>query len=108
MANQHVFRVDRFNVPRSARSEFVGRVRDTHKLLAQLPGFVRDVLLEQSAGPDEINLVTMAEWESQEAVEKAKAMVGELHRQMGFEPRAMMARLGIRAELGSYRPLAEA
>lgn len=103
--NQHVFRVDRFNVPSSARKEFLRRVTDTHKLLALQRGFVRDFLLEQAAGPDGFNLVTMAEWESQEAVEGARNAVAELHRQLGFDPREMFSRLGIRAELGNFRPL---
>ena len=106
MSKQHVFRVDRFNVPNSARDEFLKRVTDTHKLLARQKGFVRDYLLEQSAGPDEFNLVTMAEWESQEDIDGARNAVAELHRQLGFDPREIFGRLRIRAELGNYRPLA--
>lgn len=105
MSKQHVFRVDRFNVPREARDEFLRRIRNTHKLLATQRGFVRDVLLEQSAGPEEINVVTMAEWESQDDIERAREAVAELHRQLGFDPREMFGRLRIRAELGNYRPL---
>jgi heme-degrading monooxygenase HmoA len=104
--SQHVFRVDRFNVPIAAREEFLKRITDTHKILANQRGFVRDVLLEQPAGPDAFNLVTLAEWESQEAVEQAREVVAQFHRAAGFEPRALFASLGIRAELGNFRPLA--
>lgn len=106
MNQQHVFRVDRFHVPNAAREEFLKRVADTHKILAHQRGFVRDYLLEQAAGKDGFNLVTMAEWESQEAVERAREAVAELHRQLGFDPRELFGRLGITAELGGYRPLA--
>ena len=105
MRRLHIFRVVRFYVPGSARSEFLKRVTDTHKILARQKGFVRDYLLEQSAGPDEFNLVTMAEWESREAIEAAREAVAELHRHLGFDPREIFSRLGIRAELGNYRPL---
>jgi heme-degrading monooxygenase HmoA len=105
MSKQHVFRVDRFNVPAAAREEFLGRVSATHKLLASQRGFVRDVLLEQAAGPGSFNLVTMAEWESQEAVEGAREAVTALHRELGFDPRTMFSRLGIHAELGNYLPV---
>jgi heme-degrading monooxygenase HmoA len=105
MSSQHVFRVDRFNVPNSARAEFLQRVTDTHRILARQKGFVRDYLLEQSAGPDAFNLVTLAEWESQHAIEEARDAVAELHRQLGFDAREIFGRLGIRAELGNYRPL---
>lgn len=107
MSKEHVFRVDRFNVPEGARQEFLQRVGATHKLLASQRGFVRDVLLEQSAGAGAFNLVTMAEWESREAMELAKEAVAGLHRQLGFDPRALIARLGIHAELGVYRSLEE-
>lgn len=105
MSKQHVFRVDRFNVPAGARDEFLKNVTATHKILSTQRGFVRDVVLEQSAGPSGFNLVTMAEWESQDAIEQAREVVAEFHRQLGFEPREMFARLGIHAELGNYRPL---
>lgn len=105
MSSQHVFRVDRFNVPNSARTEFLKRVTDTHRLLARQKGFVRDYVLEQSAGPDEFNLVTLAEWESQQDIDEARDAIAELHRQLGFDPREIFGRLGIRAELGNYRPL---
>lgn len=107
MNKQHVFRVDRFRVPGAAREEFLQRVSDTHRLLANQRGFVRDFVLEQSAGPAGFNLVTMAEWESQEAVERAKEAVAALHRQMGFDPRELFGRLGITAEMGSYREVDE-
>jgi len=34
-----------------------------------------------------------------------RATVTAFHREIGFDPRAMFARLGIKAELGTYRPL---
>ncbi len=43
---QPFYRIDRFVVPDAARAEFIGRVRMTHAVLRQQPGFVRDALLE--------------------------------------------------------------
>ena len=63
---EHIFRVDKFVVPRSARDEFLSRVKVTHEVLRRQPGFVRDNLLEQFSGPGEFNIVTIAEWESQD------------------------------------------
>lgn len=103
--SKHVFRVDRFTVPAGARDEFLMRVTATHKILASQRGFVRDVLLEQPARPDGFNLVTMAEWESQEAIERAREVIGDFYHQLGFDPTEMFGRLGIRAERGNYRPL---
>ncbi|WP_199699101.1 antibiotic biosynthesis monooxygenase [Oleomonas cavernae] len=104
--SRRVYRVDKFVVPQAARPEFLAKIRETHAMLATLPGFVRDVVLEQCGGPGEFNLVTLVEWESAEAFEEAKAAVWSRHARMKFDPHAMFARLGIRADLGNYAALA--
>ena len=64
-----VYRVDKFVVPESAREEFLTKIRETHELLRRQPGFVRDAILEQIAGPGRFNIVTVAEWEDQSAID---------------------------------------
>lgn len=79
------------------------KVRITHAILKQQPGFVRDLLLEQTAGPGRFNIVTIAEWESQTAVDQAREAVAVAHRQIDFRPQELVERLGIQADLGNYR-----
>lgn len=55
-----IYRVDKFSVPQAAKDEFLKRVRDTHHVLRRQPGFIRDMLLEQVAGPGQFNIVTIA------------------------------------------------
>jgi|SRR5580692_4012199 hypothetical protein len=98
-----VFRVDKFAVPRDARGEFLEKVHATHALLQTQAGFVQDAILEQTAGPAEFNFVTIVEWESAAAIEPARQAVTALHQRMNFDPREMLARLGIRADLGNYK-----
>lgn len=100
---EHVFRVDRFVVPSSAREEFLARVRETHELLRTQPGFVRDLLLERTAAPGEHVFVTLAEWESEAAIENAAMAVQAMRQKTGFDPKEMFARLGIEAEITTYR-----
>jgi len=94
-------------VPDAARDEFLGRVRMTHALLRQQPGFVRDALLEHPGTPGESIILTIAEWQNQAVTTAARAAVAALHIRENFNPQELMARLGIRAELGNYRPLTE-
>jgi heme-degrading monooxygenase HmoA len=101
----HVYRVDKFTVPEGARAELLERILATHRVLKQQPGFLRDYLLEQQAGPDEVHIVTLAEWTSQAALEQARHAVQALHAQLGFKPQELFQRLGIRADLGHYRAL---
>ena len=98
-------RIDKFVVPQTARAEFLQKVRATHEILRRQPGFIRDALLEQVSGPGRFNIVTVAEWESQAAIDAARAVVMKAHAESGFSPQEMMARLGIEADIADYKPL---
>src|SRR3984893_4537754 len=100
--SDRIYRVDKFAVPSGAREEFLDKARRTHALLKAQPGFLQDFVLEQSSGPGEFNFVTMVEWASQEAVEKARAAVAALHRGMNFDAKELFARTGIRADIANY------
>jgi heme-degrading monooxygenase HmoA len=109
MAEEHtaalqrrLYRVDKFVVPDTARDEFLGRVFQTHEVLRKQPGFVQDFLLEQVSGPGEFNIVTIAEWESEDFVAGAREAVAALHRATNLDPQELFARLGIKADLGNY------
>jgi hypothetical protein len=54
-----VYRIDKFKVPKPARDEFMQKVRITHQFIKLLPGFVQDLVLEQTGGPGEFNVVTV-------------------------------------------------
>jgi heme-degrading monooxygenase HmoA len=103
--SETVYRVDKFVVPGLAREEFLERARRTHALLKTQPGFLQDLILEQSSGPGEFNFVTIVEWASQEAVENARAAVVTLHREMNFTPQEVFARLDIKADIANYKRL---
>jgi heme-degrading monooxygenase HmoA len=98
-----IYRVDKFVVPQRAHEEFLKRVRATHQVLRRQPGFIRDTLLEQVAGPGRFNIVTVAEWESQEAIDAARVVVKKAHAESGFSPQEAMARLGIEADIANYK-----
>lgn len=100
-----VFRVDKFVVPESAREEFLSKIRETHQLLRQQPGFLRDAILEQIAGPGKFNIVTVAEWKDQASIDAAREAVRRVHAARGFSPGETMERLGIEADIADYRPI---
>lgn len=98
-----VYRLDKFVVPNPARGEFLARVRETHQLLKELPGFIRDFLMERSHTDDSFILVTLVEWQDEESIRNARAAVGDMHRKTGFDTREILARLGIEADIGNYK-----
>jgi heme-degrading monooxygenase HmoA len=99
----HVYRVDRFVVPSSARDEFLSRVKATHDALREQSGFVRDTLLEQFSGPGEFTFVTIAEWESESHIDEARSVVVAMHKQSNFNVLEVFQRLGIKADIANYR-----
>lgn len=100
-----IYRVDKFVIPSAAREEFLDKVRRTHSLLKTQPGFLQDLILEQSSGPGEFNFVTIVEWASQEAFDNARNAVQKLQREMNFNPQEIFARLGIKADIANYKRL---
>jgi hypothetical protein len=100
-----VYRLDKFVVPNKARIEFLEKINEIHSLLRVQPGFIRDYLLEQSLGEHDFNLITFIEWENSSFIEAAKSAVMELNRSKGFNAQEMMARLGIKGEIGTYKSI---
>lgn len=97
-----IYKVDKFVVPSEARDEFLLEVRRTHGLLEEQPGFVRDLILEQSGGPGRFNFVTMVEWRSEEAILDARGVVNDMHERHGFDPEELFERRGIEADIATY------
>lgn len=100
--SKRIYHVDKYVVPQQALAEFMAKTRSTHDLLRVLPGFVQDLVLEQSTGPGEFNFVTIVEWENLESIEKAKVAVSAMHKKMRFNPHKTFARLGIKANRANY------
>lgn len=96
------YRVDRFVVPEAARAAFLDRVAATSRVLHRQPGFVRELVLEQSTAAGASNFVTVVEWRDAAAIEQAALAVGRAHAAMGFDRRAFTDEHGIRAEIGTY------
>jgi heme-degrading monooxygenase HmoA len=102
-SSQRVYRLDRFIVPHVAREEFLARVKATHQVLNEQPGFIQDFLLEQPLDENTFALATVVEWENASFIEGARAVVKEMHQKIGFNAQETIARLGIKAELGNYQ-----
>ncbi|QPC88475.1 antibiotic biosynthesis monooxygenase [Mesorhizobium sp. NBSH29] len=101
------YRIDSFLVPVAARTEFLARVHETHAVLRQQDGFRQDFIVEQHLDEAKLTIVTVAEWDNEDVVANARKQVQVLHAKNNFDPQQFFARLGIKAEMGNYRPVAE-
>jgi hypothetical protein len=97
------YRIDAFQVPEASRAEFEAAMNRSMTFLSTLPGCRGQAVLVKAAGPGRFDVITMATWESQEAVDEAVTQVRAYYRSIGFDPAAAMARWGVKAELGFYR-----
>lgn len=101
--SRRVYRLDKFVVPYPAREEFLVRVKATHRVLNEQPGFIQDFLLEQPYDDNSFVLATVVEWENASFIDSARAVVKEMHQKTGFNAQETIARLGIKAEMGTYQ-----
>jgi hypothetical protein len=97
-----VFRVDKFIVPADALPTFMDQVRRTQRALDALAGCQQNLVLTQTAGPGEFNVVTLVEWADAQALAAAKAVMQQKYAEEGFDATAFMQRLGVRADMGLY------
>jgi len=101
-ASTSVFRIDKFAVSPDSLSAFMGRVQRIRRLLETQPGCKQNLVLTQTGGPGEFNVVTVVEWASAQAMSEAKAAIDAHYAGEGFDPQAFMQSLGVRADLALY------
>ncbi|MBI3778996.1 MAG: antibiotic biosynthesis monooxygenase [Gammaproteobacteria bacterium] len=97
-----VFRIDRFVVSANALPAFIERVHRIQRMLGTMPGCQQNLVLTQTGGSGEFNVVTVVEWENAEAMVAAKKLVQKKYAEEGFDPTTFMQKLGVRADMGLY------
>lgn len=105
MANQYF--IDKFLVPKQGIDEFRQRTAANRAFIHKLPGFIEDAVYERNDENGDLVVITVAQWQSEEAVNRAKAAVQEYYKQIGFNPPEMIARLKIQMDRGIYTKLEE-
>jgi heme-degrading monooxygenase HmoA len=101
----HIYRIDKFKIPASARQEFLARVRTSNEILHAIPGFVEDRFFEQLGASGDSKIITIAVWENEQAFSNAKLHVQEHYKKIGFNPGEIIKRLGIEADMDAYTSL---
>ncbi|MDB4955806.1 MAG: hypothetical protein JWO36_3375 [Myxococcales bacterium] len=97
------FRIDAFSVPAPARAEFERAMDRNLAFIKTLHGFMSHAVFEKASGPTTFDIITIAVWESPEAIAAAGEKVRAYYQSIGFDLPGQLARLGITASLGNYR-----
>ena len=95
--------IDKFLVPANAKQEFLERVKINRDFIKQLPGFVEDAAYERIDEQGNLIFITVAVWQNEEVLQKAKEAVQAEYKKQGFNPAVMFERLHITMDRGMYR-----
>ena len=98
-----LYRINKYTVPLEARQQFVELVDKTLAVIRKQDGYVKDLFLEQHAGPGQFDFITLIEFASADVAPKVAAALIEFDRQLGLDREALMKMLGIRTDFASYR-----
>jgi heme-degrading monooxygenase HmoA len=101
-----VFRIDRFVVPAAAEAEFLSTVAETNTVFDAMDGCLQRHVLKQEGPTGHNTYITIVEWASVAAIQKAGAAVAAKHKEMNLNPQELLQRLQIKTELGNYFPVA--
>jgi hypothetical protein len=101
--NNPVSFIDKFIVPAPAKAEFYNMIRLNRNFVKNLPGFIEGADYERTDEQDNLIYVSVAKWESTQAIDKAKEMVEAEHKKPGFDTTALVERLGIILDRALYR-----
>jgi len=101
----HVRFIDKFFVPANAKNEFLERMRYNRSFIKTLPGFIKDeaYLLTDDSG--NLTILTIAVWENEQVVSKAREAVQAEYNRIGFKPLEFYQRLNIKLERGIYHEM---
>ena len=99
------FFIDKFTIPKSAREEFVQRMNLNRNFIKNLPDFIQDTVYERSDENGNIIALTIAVWENEEAIKKAKEAVQKEYKRIGFNPEEMLTRLNILMDREIYKEM---
>ncbi len=101
--DREIFRVDKFIVPDKSRERFLGMVEQTHEVLRNQEGFVRDVVLEKETGPGVYNIVTVVQWTDERYLPGAVEAVARRHAELDFDRNTAITEMDVTPDLGNYR-----
>jgi len=97
--------IDKFIVPPAAVSEFTERMNINRSFIKKLPGFIKDEAYGHTDEHGNLVCITIAVWENEDALKKAREVVQAEYKKQGFDMPAMLSRLNIVMDRGLYKEL---
>lgn len=97
--------IDKFFVPANAAEEFVQRMDYNRTFLRKLQGFVSDQAYQQTDENENKIFITVAIWESLDAINKAKEAIQAEYKRIGFNMPDFIQKHDIKMEREIYQEI---
>jgi len=94
--------IDKIAVPKAVITQLTERLDYNTAFLAKQPGLVKNMHYQRTDAQGNLVIITVAIWESNEAVEKAKAAVQEDYRRQGIDLTETLKAWGVTIDRGLY------
>ena len=95
--------IDKFIVPEKSKQEFLERVSINRNFIKHLNGFIKDEAYERTDENGNLIYMTIAVWENETVLKKAKESVQAEYKKEGFNIAEMFERLNIVMERNIYK-----
>lgn len=95
--------IDQFVVPASAAQEFLQNVHYSANIVKTRPGFVEGYVHQRAMDDGRVNVITTAVWASESAMQEARKAIAAEFASIGFDPPAIMQRLGVQMQRATYQ-----
>ncbi len=101
----HQIFIDRFIIPESSFNEFSVKMNYNREFIKKIPGFIQDTVYKSADEQGNILIITIAEWEDELSLKKAKELVQNEYKRINFNPPEFMLRLNVKMERGTYQEI---
>ena len=101
----HQIFIDRFIVPESSFNEFSERMNYNREFIKNIPGFIQDTVYKSVDEQGNVLIITIAEWEDELSLKKAKELVQNEYKRINFNPQEFMLKLNVKMERGTYQEI---
>lgn len=95
--------IDKFTIPELSFNEFSERMNYNRAFIKKISGFIQDTVYKSRDEQGNILIITIAEWEDELSLKKAKDLVQEEYQRINFNPPEFMKRLNVKMERGTYK-----
>ncbi|MFZ1291461.1 MAG: hypothetical protein WAR79_15305 [Melioribacteraceae bacterium] len=101
----HQIFIDKFIIPEYSFEEFSERMNYNREFIKKISGFIQDTVYKSKDEQGNILIITIAEWENEISLKKAKDLVQNEYKRINFNPPEFMTKLNVKMERGTYQEI---